>query len=320
MIKMSTLFTLILFSISSFSSFHLANAFANHHKNLTPQVMNFYNQSDIYLTANEKLKLQKYHIIFVPGMLSGLGKLVFEKNFNQQKKFFNQIMEDPLFSVIADTNTATAISVNLPYLKKLIDKSDHPVILWGHSKGGLECLELLILYPELMKKVKGIITFQAPFHGSEAADYISGRLILRTLMTTLFKSLGGSYQVMRDFETAPRKEFLQLYRNEINELISKIPFITLVGWLDQLEQQTYFLSWGGLFSGIIFPFGKIVRKQGEIENDYLVTRYSQRLGNADYVEHDSVDHISLVMSSGHNSVDKVKFSLAILKVMLTKLP
>jgi hypothetical protein len=37
-----------------------------------------------------------------------------------------------------------------------------------------------------------------------------------------------------------------------------IGFINFIGWMDQHDQQTFHLSFGGLFSGVISSFGKIL--------------------------------------------------------------
>lgn len=84
------------------------------------------------------------------------------------------------------------------------------VVLVGHSKGGVEALSALSLYPELRGHVRAVVTLQAPFGGSVIANDVVSTPPLRQLMDVAFPSLlHGNPGSVEDLSYARRMEFLR---------------------------------------------------------------------------------------------------------------
>ncbi len=84
------------------------------------------------------------------------------------------------------------------------------VVLVGHSKGGVEALSTLALYPELRRHVRAVVTLQSPFGGSVIANDLvttpSLRRLLDVTFPTLFQGDAGSVE---DLSYARRMEFVR---------------------------------------------------------------------------------------------------------------
>ena len=95
-----------------------------------------------------------------------------------------------------------------------VEASPLPVIIIGHSKGGLDTLEALITNRALLKKVRGVVTIQTPFSGTPVADYMSSQNVLRKIAIKLLYKLGGAEEVMKQLGTVERKSYLLARRGD----------------------------------------------------------------------------------------------------------
>jgi pimeloyl-ACP methyl ester carboxylesterase len=68
-----------------------------------------------------------------------------------------------------DTNAFGRVADNARLIREEIAGSDKPVVLIGHSRGGLEALEALRQDPALGAKVRAVVTLQSPWGGTPAA-------------------------------------------------------------------------------------------------------------------------------------------------------
>ncbi|MBF0316441.1 MAG: hypothetical protein HQK52_23700 [Oligoflexia bacterium] len=284
-------------------------------------------------------ELRRYKIVFVPGWFGGLGKLVFERNFREQTHWLKSKLhfipgED---YAIAPINTFSSTKKNALTLKKFIEASNRQVIIITHSKGGIDTIEALVAYPELQKKVRGIITFQTPFKGTPIADRFNARLFT--------KIIAGSSLPIINVSPEERTEFIDNNKEALRALLEKIPMINLVGWLEdtplanQIAEYTFCgndkdkiddgLSAifppqsiarrqlnGRFFSGIIKTIALMLASHGYALNDFIIPKESQRLLNAHYVELPGIDHFSLIMTSYHNHVDKIRTTIYLLQILL----
>ncbi len=84
------------------------------------------------------------------------------------------------------------------------------VVLVGHSKGGVEVLSTLALYPELRQHVRAVVTLQAPYGGSVIANDVSTTPTLRRLLDVAFPTLfQGNAASVDDLSYARRQEFIR---------------------------------------------------------------------------------------------------------------
>jgi hypothetical protein len=84
------------------------------------------------------------------------------------------------------------------------------VVLVGHSKGGVEAMSTLALYPDLRRHVRAMVALQAPFGGSVIANDLVTTPSLRRLLDVAFPSLfQGKAGSVEDLSYARRMEFVR---------------------------------------------------------------------------------------------------------------
>jgi triacylglycerol lipase len=84
------------------------------------------------------------------------------------------------------------------------------VVLVGHSKGGVEAMSMLSLYPELRRHVRAVVAMQPPFGGSVIANDLVTTPALRLMLDVTFPSLfQGNAASVEDLSYARRMEFVR---------------------------------------------------------------------------------------------------------------
>ncbi|MCY1074787.1 alpha/beta fold hydrolase [Archangium lansingense] len=97
------------------------------------------------------------------------------------------------------------------------------VVLVGHSKGGVEALSTLALYPELRQQVRAVVTLQSPFGGSVIANDLVTTPSLRRMLDMTFPSLfQGDAGSVEDLSYARRMEFVRQHPHPVD-----IPTVSL---------------------------------------------------------------------------------------------
>jgi len=84
------------------------------------------------------------------------------------------------------------------------------VVLVGHSKGGVEAMSTLALYPELRRHVRAVVALQSPYGGSVIANDLVTTPSLRRLVDVAFPTLfQGDPASVEDLSYAKRMEFVR---------------------------------------------------------------------------------------------------------------
>jgi hypothetical protein len=84
------------------------------------------------------------------------------------------------------------------------------VVLVGHSKGGVEAMSTLALYPELRRHVRAVVAMQPPYGGSVIANDLVTTPALRQMLDLTFPSLfQGDAASVEDLSYARRMEFVR---------------------------------------------------------------------------------------------------------------
>ena len=188
-----------------------------------------------------------------------------------------------------------------------VEASPLPVIIIGHSKGGLDTLEALITNRALLKKVRGVVTIQTPFSGTPVADYMSSQNVLRKVAIKLLYKLGGTEEVMKQLGTAERKSYLLARRGEIAEIIAAVPVISLGTWKDKSVNGDTRLK---LLRDAMLRRG--------LRNDGLVPLDSALLPGADHIKLGGLSHTVTVTPSKRIPFDRIKFTKALLLMILNR--
>jgi hypothetical protein len=142
------------------------------------------------------------------------------------------VLEPPLPS-------AAPIMLNGAQLARLITAEASPVLLIGHSKGGLEGLAAL-LRPGVAAHVMGFIALQAPFLGSPVADWVCGQTPLHRVSGIALSGLGlGSGQGVRDLTVATRRAWMHAHATRIAALAVQLPMTSVATVLPPTARGAY---------------------------------------------------------------------------------
>ena len=256
-------------------------------------------------TPNFLLKnLRPYKIILIPGVLSES----FFKESNQKIKInflLGNIFEDHENFLIKNKLNYQKLlleSENPPLknsynIEKAILASTKKVILFSHSKGGLDALEAIKRNPSLLSKIKGWVTVQAPFYGSAVAEFFDSFKTSKTLAKWLFKFLGGDLGGLQSLSLNVREPYMKKPENQklIKKINSQIRFINFAsfrpnrkGWDSPLE---FFRNYAYLKKG---------------NNDGVVHIKSALLPGIDFIIEKDVDHLLTVVNC--NRIKKLSFN------------
>ncbi|XP_047334438.1 uncharacterized protein LOC124938107 [Impatiens glandulifera] len=152
--------------------------------------------------------------LLIPGLFSNHGPLYFVNT----KTYFSKL---GLTCHIAKIHSEASVEKNAIEIKECIEEiywgSGKPVLLLGHSKGGIDAAAALSMYwTDLKDKVAGLAISQSPYGGSPIAsdilregqlgDYVNIRKMMEILICKVMK---GDIQALEDLTYEKRKEFLR---------------------------------------------------------------------------------------------------------------
>jgi hypothetical protein len=122
--------------------------------------------------------------------------------------------------------TAAPVEANAACLAAEITSDGRPVLLIGHSKGGLESLAAL-MHPEAAARCAGLVALQSPFLGSPVADALVRRRMLHRAAGGALQALKlGSGQGLLDLTATARKAWMERHAEAVAALIARIPVLT----------------------------------------------------------------------------------------------
>ncbi|MCX5784154.1 MAG: hypothetical protein NTX59_00540 [Elusimicrobia bacterium] len=282
---------------------------------VTGEYINFFENADARFDAAVVKKLKKYKVIFVPGFLSDVDPsqlhipgiaLKSAQHFEEQMKWLQASgMEYERLSMTSESS----VKANSAIVSTAIRASSRPVILIGHSKGGLDTLEALISDRGLLKKVKGFVSLQSPFFGSPVADYVISNNNLNNLAATLLLSMGGNRDSMVNLTCADRKPYMAANAAAIADITATIPVIAVATWKDPVPGQV---------DTALEPVRDLLLVQG-MRNDGVVPVDSALLPGANFVKLSGLDHGVTVSPSSYINFDRVKFIKALLLTLFNRL-
>ena len=149
---------------------------------------------------------RRHQYLLVKGMLGDEVPGYLEDNQRRLEKRGLETRE-----VAVDTEGRLADNVEV-VREALLDAAHfgRTVVLVGHSKGGVEALSTLALYPELRRHVRAVVALQPPFGGSVIANDLVTTPSLRRLLDVAFPSLfQGDAASVEDLSYARRMEFVR---------------------------------------------------------------------------------------------------------------
>lgn len=187
-------------------------------------------------------------------------------------------------------------------------RSDRPVIVFTHSKGGLDTLEALRENPDLHGKVWGWVPQQAPFRGSPIADFFWQNSVLRRASGWALEKLGGGVSSLLSLTTWVRGDYMRRHADELRAIVARIPTVSFASFIEKrkLRHDTLF---------------RLMRDRMERvghKNDGLVPVESTILPGADHAVVDGLDHLLIVRRSLRHDFDQVLHARTLLGMILRR--
>ena len=258
-------------------------------------------------------ELRGYKVVIVPSYLSGL--LIDAGQYNLSDYFRSQIeamTADGIETEFAPVDTEQSVAENGRRLTAFISASPRPVCIVSHSKGGLDTLEFLLrAEPEVRRHIACWVVLQSPFAGSPVADLIVDEDWTRGITEPMLRALGGSGNSIDDLTVKVRKQYMNKYEQNIENITKTIPIIVLATYVD--ATRTPSLHVAGTYHWM--------KNQG-VDNDGLVPVDSALLPNTRYVVLPGLDHTDPVARKPimGNPVDRVLLWKSLLYMALSDRP
>lgn len=237
--------------------------------------------------------LRSQTILLIPGVLSES----FSSTSSQRIKvdyllgeIFNDheewLIKEGLPYEYLEVESESSPEENKDFIIQVLEEVQSNVIIFTHSKGGLDTFSALSSRPDLLQKITGIITVQTPFRGSPIADSFSENFITKKLGKWLFKFLGGSEDGMLSLTTTQSKKRNNYYKKDYENIIKSVPVINYgsykddsFGWDTPLE---LFRDFSTIKSG---------------KNDGVVPLSSAFLNDTYQIKESGVDHLNSVTNT-----------------------
>mmetsp|Transcript_9664 Transcript_9664/g.14476 ORF Transcript_9664/g.14476 Transcript_9664/m.14476 type:complete len:782 (+) Transcript_9664:63-2408(+) len=214
--------------------------------------------------------------VFVPGFLWQIYPAYFDSTV---KAFQQRGMQASLCTQVGGASgtyeNAAAIR------REILDahaKTNKPVVLITHSKGGIDSAAALSLYrDELVPVVRGIVFCQCPYGGAPLATDLTADPVHYTLAHWMRKYVRGSWQVVHDMKYENRMKFLE--RNPLPPELAAVSFHSTTKSITSIQQilTTY------------------VKKRYGTDNDGLVIPADAEIPGSSVVRYDKeLDHVGTV--------------------------
>ncbi|HEX8698089.1 MAG TPA: lipase [Myxococcaceae bacterium] len=146
-------------------------------------------------------------------------------------------------------------------------------VLVGHSKGALEAMAVLSMYPRLRPLVRAVVALQAPYGGSPVAHDLMttpelGRMV-SLAMPLLFYGVSRSVE---DLSYPARMEFVRRYPYPVG-----VPTVALATWRDSRRSM-------------LWPVARYMRERYGLNSDGLVAAVDAEVPGSRLVRLGDMDH------------------------------
>lgn len=288
-------------------------------RNVTEDWRTFWRDGDLdaervdaaYATVLDELRT--YRVVVVPSYLSSILIDASELRLTDYVRAQMEALKaDGIATEVAPVDTEQSVAENGRRLSAFIAKSNNPVCIVSHSKGGLDTLEFLLrAEPEIRRQIACWVVLQSPFAGSPVADLVVNEDWTRGITQPALRALGGSGQSLDDLTVDVRTKYMKENSQHIESILQTIPTIVLATYLDGSRTPSFHMaathSW---------------MERNGIKNDGLVPLNSALLPNTRYVVLPGLDHTDPVAGKPilGNPVDRVLLWKSLLYMALSDRP
>lgn len=264
--------------------------------------------------------IQNFKVLIIPGVLAesflnnsdNQIKLTpfFSDAFKEQISLLERLKIDHEFLQLETENPPES---NAKLIIDAVERSTKPVLIYSHSKGGLDTLEAIRQRPSLLKKIHGWASIQSPFWGSPVASGLNNNDILKETGESLFELMGGNDSGMNSLTTEKREAYMNqadvkaligLINGRINFLNFASVKFNLLGVDTPLELfRNYTDEKAGANDGVVPLSSALMMRHGHDVN---------------YIIEADVDHLMTMTHYylGLNSYNPKSHTISILKMLI----
>lgn len=291
----------------------------------------FYLGSNATLAPKEAKSLAaSYQFAFVGGFGNELAR-------NYMTTWQDTLAEQGIISTIISPHSSKHVEENIPYLKETFEalyrKNGLPLIVVGHSKGGLESVSTVIEHPSLVGKViKKVVAVQSPLCACTAGDFgYKIAFLVQNLTPKVVKSAVAHIGNKRDFTkkigyVVGGNGGLSLTSDEIKALtVDKINLLSKDDATKLSENIMYIVSeksikeQAPLLRGTAHIIGKKVRNDGLVaESEMSIPGFGKIIGTM-YADHTELAALEMAGISRGNIEKNRAFILSVATNVLTEL-
>jgi pimeloyl-ACP methyl ester carboxylesterase len=255
--------------------------------------------------------LRSFQVIFVPGILSNQRQIL--NRYLPVSTYFEEhaqwLRAQGVAATILPIESENTCAQNAEHLRVALEKSSRPVLLFTHSKGGVDALHMFHTYPETRLLVKGWVTINTPFYGSPLADWIIENRVSHYMAKHIFRLLGGTRESLRDLTSEVRRQFIQANQSQIETLLAEIPMISVGSHKKNVPLK--------IDTSLELP-RNLMDSYG-YQNDGAVPWQSAILPNVSFVKLENVDHSTIAHDSPWVDFDRIQMLNGLLKMLVLKI-
>jgi len=238
----------------------------------------------------------KTTVTFIPGMFSPFINTFLGTYFIDQMEYLDK---RAISYNVQPIHTEDSIEKNALVIKKNLETSEN-VTAFCHSKGGIDLLHALIMYPELKEKLGKIIFMQCPFFGTPLADVAlstgAGTFATKVLMKALFN---GHISSVEELSQDKRKDYMKRHQNVIQDILKDLDVICI---------GSAKLPEPGRFDSILKIPRDFMHLKFNTPNDGMIPTTSAFIPGVKNIKIHDLDHASAVIRLTPQHFDRKAFS------------
>ncbi len=173
-------------------------------------------------------------------------------------------------------DTEGSLSDNIEAVRHALEDAAHfrrSVVLVGHSKGAVESLSTLALYPELRRHVRAVVALQAPYGGSPIAHDLTESPELHRVLDIAFPLFFyGVSRSVDDLRYPARMEFVRRHPYS-----GEVPTVALAS--SRYSRRS-----------MLWPVAHYMLQRYGLPNDGLVAQVDAEIPGSRLVRLDDMDH------------------------------
>ncbi|MDC0713568.1 lipase [Stigmatella sp. ncwal1] len=173
-------------------------------------------------------------------------------------------------------DTEGSLEANVAKIRKALEDAAffrRSVVLVGHSKGAVESLSALAMYPHLRTGVRAVVALQAPYGGSPVAhDLMASPEMRRVVDIALPLLFYGVSRSVEDLSYPRRMDFVRRHPYPV-----EIPTVSLASSRDSRRS-------------LLWPVANYLRQRYGLASDGLVAAVDAEIPGSRVVRLDDLDH------------------------------